>query len=438
MSAELSFKDRVVIVTGAGGGLGRVYALEFAKRGAKVVVNDLGTSGSGEGANAKAADVVVEEIKKAGGQAVANYDSVEDGEKIAQTALNAYGRIDVLINNAGILRDMSFGKMSDNDWDLVYRVHCKGAFKLSRAVWNHMRDNKFGRIIMTSSAAGLYGNFGQANYSAMKLALVGLSNTLAHEGKGRNIHVNAIAPVAASRMTENIMPPEILALMKPEYIVPLVLYLCHESTTETGSIFEVGAGWVSKVRLQRGAGVFIPDITPEKIKSSWDGIDNFDAPQYPGSASDSVSGLLSAVNNKPSGPALVRPPPAAAAPAAAAASVAAPGYNSSSIFETIQKTIASNGADLVKKINGSYHIVVNNNAKQSQTWTINLKDANGSIALGAVGKPNVTITVGDDDFVQIMTGKLNAQSAFMKGKLKIAGNMTLATKLGAIMQKSKL
>ncbi|EFA85350.1 peroxisomal multifunctional protein [Heterostelium album PN500] len=440
--AELSFKDRVVIITGAGGGLGRVYALEFAKRGAKVVVNDLGVASSGEGKDQKAADKVVNEIKAAGGVAVANYDSVEDGEKIVATALNSFGRIDVLINNAGVLRDVSFGKMSDADWDLVYRVHTKGAFKLTRAAWNHMRDNKFGRIIMTSSAAGLYGNFGQANYSAMKMSLVGLSNTLAQEGKARNIHCNAIAPVAASRMTETIMPPEILELMKPEYVVPLVLYLCHESTTETGSVFEIGAGWVSKVRLQRSAGVFIPQITAEKVKEQFEAISDFSNPQYPTSAPESVSGIMSAVN-QPSQVKFKQTPAAAAAAApaapaaAAAASVKVEGFKSSEIFDTIQKTIATNGADLVKKINGVYHIKVTQGSK-AQTWTIDLKNGTGSIAVGETAKQNVTISAADADFVDIMTGKLNPQTAFMKGKLKIQGNMGLATKLGNIMQKSKL
>ncbi|EGC33352.1 hypothetical protein DICPUDRAFT_48962 [Dictyostelium purpureum] len=441
----LMFKDRVVIVTGAGGGIGRVYALEFAKRGAKVVVNDLGGSHTGQGASSKAADKVVDEIKAAGGVAVPNYDSVEDGEKIVQTALDNFGRIDILINNAGILRDVSFGKMSDNDWDLIYRVHAKGAYKLSRAAWNHMREKSFGRIIMTSSAAGLYGNFGQSNYGSMKMALVGLSNTLAQEGKTKNITCNTIAPIAASRLTESVMPPEILDQLKPDYIVPLVLYLCHEDTTESGSVFEVGAGWVSKVRLERSAGFYDKNLSAEKLKDNWGKVESFDNPSYPTSASESVSGILAAVNNKASetgASPLVRPPkPAAPAAAAAApsASVVVDGFESSKVFQTIQKTIQSNGADLVKKINGVYLFNVKNGSKV-QSWVLDLKNGSGSISVGSEskGKPNVTIAVSDDDFTQIMTGKLNAQSAFMKGKLKIQGNMGLATKLGSIMQKSKL
>ncbi|KYQ88875.1 peroxisomal multifunctional protein [Tieghemostelium lacteum] len=440
MTGELKFKDKVVIVTGAGGGLGKIYALEFAARGAKVVVNDLGGSSTGEGASSKAADVVVNEIKSKGGVAVANYDSVEDGEKIVATAMNNFGRVDILINNAGILRDVSFGKMTDQDWDLVYRVHMKGAYKLTRAVWNHMRDNKFGRVVMTSSAAGLYGNFGQANYGAQKMALVGFANTLAQEGKARNVNVNTIAPVAASRLTESVMPPDLLQQLKPEYIVPLVLYLCHEDTQETGSVFEVGAGWVSKVRLQRSSGVYIKDITAEKIKENWAGIENFDKPQYPTSASDSVSGILSAVSSQPATSAPLHRKPSTSAPTpspSTSESVEVAGFASSSVFKTIQQTVATNGEELVKKINGIYLFNVKSSGKQQQ-WTLDLKSGKGSIQKGAGAKPSVTINVEDQDFVDIMSGKLNAQTAFMKGKIKIAGNMGLATKLGQIMQKSKL
>eukprot|EP01132_Coremiostelium_polycephalum_P006684 gene6684-8269_t len=437
--SELNFKDRVVIVTGAGGGLGRCYALAFAARGAKVVVNDLGGSSTGVGASSKAADKVVDEIKAKGGVAVANYDSVEDGDKIFDTAIKAFGKVDILINNAGILRDVSFGKMTDNDWDLIYRVHNKGAYKLTRAAWNHMRDNKFGRIIMTSSAAGLYGNFGQANYSSMKMSLVGFSNTLAQEGKARNIHCNTISPVAGSRLTETVMPPDLLEQLSPDYVVPLVLYLCHEDTAETGSVFEVGAGWVSKVRIQRSAGVYMKDISPEVIKQNWQNIENFDNnPAYPTSASDSVSGILAAVNSKSaSAPPLKRPTKEAApAPAAAAASVSVPGFKASDIFEGIQKTIQGNTKELVAKVNGVYLFNITSGDKQ-QSWTVDLKSGKG-VSVGAGEKPNVTITVADDKFIEIMTGKLNPQTAYMKKLLKISGNMGLATKLSNLMPKSKL
>lgn len=235
------------------------------------MVNDLGGGVSGEGASTRAADVVVAEIRAAGGQAVANYDSVEHGDKIVKTAIDTWGRVDVVINNAGILRDKSFVKvrtaqggrallalaqcffcqMTQQDWDLVHNVHLRGSYTVTRAAWPHMREQGYGRIVCISSASGLYGNFGQANYSAAKLGVVGLALTLAKEGEAKNIRVNVVAPVAGSRMTETVMPPDLVAALKPEYVAPVVLLLGHESCPDTGAIFEVGAGWVAQVRWQR-------------------------------------------------------------------------------------------------------------------------------------------------------------------------------------------
>ncbi|AMD22289.1 HGL051Wp [Eremothecium sinecaudum] len=277
--SELSFKDRVVIVTGSGGGIGRSYALEYAKRGAKVVVNDLGGTLGGSGHSTRAADVVVEEIKSAGGVAVANYDSVTDGEKIVKTAIDAFGRVDVLVNNAGILRDSSFGKLTEANFQAVVDVHLNAAYKLCKAVWPYMRQQKFGRIMNTASPAGLYGNFGQTNYSAAKMGLVGLSQTLAKEGVKYNINVNVIAPLARSRMTENLIPPHILKVMGPEKVVPMVLYLTHEQTRATNGIFEPIAGYYGQVRWERSAGeLFNPDekfFTPEAILEKMPGIVEF-------------------------------------------------------------------------------------------------------------------------------------------------------------------
>ncbi|MEE4249348.1 MAG: SDR family NAD(P)-dependent oxidoreductase, partial [Alcanivoracaceae bacterium] len=202
--SELRFDDRVVVVTGAGNGLGKSHALEFARRGARVIVNDLGGSAFGDGASKTAADQVVEEIAAAGGEAVANHDSVTYGDRIIECALDNFGRIDVVINNAGILRDKSFHNMTEEDWDLVYNVHVKGAFKISHAAWPHLREQEYGRLIFTASAAGIYGNFGQANYSMAKLGLHGLAQTLAIEGAKKNIVVNTIAPIAGSRLTATI------------------------------------------------------------------------------------------------------------------------------------------------------------------------------------------------------------------------------------------
>jgi NAD(P)-dependent dehydrogenase (short-subunit alcohol dehydrogenase family) len=230
---EIRYDGRVAIVTGAGAGLGRAYALELARRGAKVVVNDLGGArdGSGDG-SAAPADQVVSEIKAAGGEAVANYDNVATaagGEAIVKTALDAFGTVDILINNAGILRDKSFVKMEPENWHSVLDVHLNGAYHVSRPAFEVMKAKGYGRIVMTTSAAGLYGNFGQTNYTAAKLALVGFMNTLKIEGKKYDIKVNTIAPVAASRLTEDILPPDLFDKLKPEFVTPMTLFLCAEA-----------------------------------------------------------------------------------------------------------------------------------------------------------------------------------------------------------------
>ncbi|WAQ99916.1 DHB4-like protein [Mya arenaria] len=297
MGEPLRFDGKVVLVTGAGQGLGRQYAIQFAERGASVVVNDLGGSFKGEGQSTRAADKVVDEIRAKGGKAVANYDSVEFGEKLVETAIKEFGRIDIVINNAGILRDKSFARVSDLDWDLIQKVHLRGSFSVSRAAWPHMKKNNFGRIIMTSSVAGIFGNFGQANYSAAKLGLVGLSNTLAIEGRKYNITSNAVAPTAGSRLTETVMPPELVAALKPEFVAPLVLYLCHENTQESGSLFEVGGGWVAKLRWQRTVGAICREastpMTPESVRDQWEKITDFSDSTNPTTSMETTKHLIS-------------------------------------------------------------------------------------------------------------------------------------------------
>merc|ERR1711907_700233 len=297
MSDKLSFADKVVLVTGAGGGLGRAHAMYFAARGASIVVNDLGGGTKGDvGGSSSAADKVVEEIKAMGGKAVANYDSVEKGEAIVKTALDAFGRIDIVINNAGILRDVSFSKMTDRDWDLIFLVHVRGAYSVTKAAWDVMRKQNFGRIIMTTSAAGLYGNFGQANYSAAKLALVGFATTLAKEGASKNVHCNCIAPIAGSRMTETVLPKELVESLKPEYVSPLVGWLCHDDCEENGSVFEVGAGWIAKVQMQRAEGKMFelsPPFSAEDVRDGWDAVCDFDEDfENPESPQDSFGPIM--------------------------------------------------------------------------------------------------------------------------------------------------
>lgn len=303
--SELRYDDKVVIVTGAGGGLGKAYALFFGKRGASVVVNDLGGTFNGEGSSAKAADTVVDEIVAAGGKAVANYDSVENGDKIVETAVKAFGTVHIVINNAGILRDVSFKNMTDKDWHLIQQVHVYGSYKVAKAAWPYMRKQKFGRIINTASAAGLYGNFGQTNYSAAKLALVGFTETLAKEGAKYNITANVIAPLAASRMTETVMPPDLLKLLSPDRVIPLVGYLVHENTQDTYGIYELGAGFYSKVRWQRSKGVVFKadnSFTPSAILKRFDDIVDFSkGSEYPNGPADFVE-LAQQSQKTPSNP----------------------------------------------------------------------------------------------------------------------------------------
>jgi (3R)-3-hydroxyacyl-CoA dehydrogenase / 3a,7a,12a-trihydroxy-5b-cholest-24-enoyl-CoA hydratase / enoyl-CoA hydratase 2 len=303
MSKDLRYDGKVAIVTGAGGGLGRSHALLLASRGAKVVVNDLGGSFTGDGKSASAADKVVAEIKEKGGEAVANYDSVTDGDKIVKTAIDTWGKIDILINNAGILRDVSFQKMTQQDWDLVYQVHVLGTMKVTQAAWNLMRDAGYGRIINTSSAAGIYGNFGQANYAMAKLGIHGFTQTLAAEGKKRNIIVNTIAPIAGSRMTETVLPKELLEALKPEYVSALVAKLAHESMEETGGLYEVGGGFYAKLRWERAAGKTFRlgrTITPEDVDASWKAISGFEKTEHPGSVAESMQPIMANVEAGPS------------------------------------------------------------------------------------------------------------------------------------------
>ncbi|XP_040597765.1 peroxisomal multifunctional enzyme type 2 [Mesocricetus auratus] len=296
MASPLRFDGRVVLVTGAGGGLGRAYALAFAERGALVVVNDLGGDFKGVGKGSSAADKVVEEIRRRGGKAVANYDSVEAGEKLVKTALDAFGRIDVVVNNAGILRDRSFSRISDEDWDIIQRIHLRGSFQVTRAAWDHMKKQKYGRILMTSSASGIYGNFGQANYSAAKMGVLGLCNTLAIEGKKNNIHCNTIAPSAGSRMTQTVLPKDIVEALKPDYVAPLVLWLCHESCDENGGLFEVGGGWIGKLRWEQTRGAIVRQknqpMTPEAVRDKWEKICDFSNATKPQTIQESTGRVI--------------------------------------------------------------------------------------------------------------------------------------------------
>ena len=277
----ISFEDQVAIVTGAGRGLGKCHALELAKRGAKVVVNDLGGNMDGTGGSSEAAESVVKEIKAAGGEAIANGGSVSDRAgalSMVTDAMDAWGRVDILINNAGILRDKSFSKMSLDDFETVVNVHLLGAAYCSHAVWPIMREQNYGRILMTTSPTGLYGNFGQTNYGSAKMGVVGLMNTLKLEGAKYNVKCNTLAPLAGTRMTESLMPEDVIEQIKPEYVTPAVTYMVSEDAP-TGVIIAAGAGVFTRVMIHETKGVYLgtgDELTAENIESSWDQISDME------------------------------------------------------------------------------------------------------------------------------------------------------------------
>jgi len=406
--AEIRFDGKVAVVTGAGAGLGRVYALELAKRGAKVVVNDLGGArdGSGQGSTG-AADKVVEEIKSLGGEAVASYDSVatvEGGEAIIKKAIETFGRVDILINNAGILRDKTLAKMEPAEWDTVLSVHLDGAFNVTRPAFLKMRENGYGRIIVTTSAAGLYGNFGQTNYSAAKMGLVGLMNTLKLEGEKHSIKVNAIAPIAATRLTEDILPPDLLTRVKPEFVAPLALYLCSEGCSETGMIFNAGMGCFNRAAVVTGPGAVVGDgqtaPTPEQIHQQWEAINDLGGAKEQYNLTAVLAAMLDAFAPKEQ----------------EAASDS--GMTVKGVFDRMPEAFRPEkaaGVDVVFQ----YRI----SGPGGGEWFASVKEGSCEVRQGAHEKPTTTIIMSDEDFLTLIAGKLNAMQAFTAGKLKIEGDL---------------
>jgi NAD(P)-dependent dehydrogenase (short-subunit alcohol dehydrogenase family) len=298
----IRFDGKVAIVTGAGGGLGRAHALELAKRGAKVVVNDLGGAVDGTGGSSEAAQKVVAEIAAGGGTAIANGASVTDDAGVAQLVkqtMDAFGRVDILIANAGILRDKSFAKMEIADFNAVMAVHVMGTVKPAKALWQIMRDQQYGRIVVTTSSTGLYGNFGQTNYGCAKLALVGFMNTLKLEGAKDNIKVNAICPVAATRMTENLMPPQVLDMLKPEYVTPGVVFLVSEDAP-TGVIVTAGAGIFSAAQLVESNGINLGHgADADTVAQYWPKISDFTGAKHYTMGGEQTQKLMERLQEKP-------------------------------------------------------------------------------------------------------------------------------------------
>jgi len=299
MTDTLGFDGRVAIVTGSGGGLGREHALMMASRGALVVVNDLGGAVDGTGSDKGAAERMVDEITGLGGEAVADTNSVatpEGGAAIVQTALDAFGRVDIVVNNAGILRDKSFHNMTPDLWSAVIDVHLNGAYHVTSAAWPHMRQQSYGRVVCTASGAGIFGSFGQANYASAKMGLVGFSRVLAVEGAKYNIKANVIAPVAKTRMTEDLLGP-LGDKVDARFVSPLVTYLSHESCEPTGRIFSVAGGRVAEIFVGEGPGYTDPDLTPESVSANWSAITDRTTYDVPTQMADEIGIYLKHLTN---------------------------------------------------------------------------------------------------------------------------------------------
>jgi NAD(P)-dependent dehydrogenase (short-subunit alcohol dehydrogenase family) len=296
---SIRFDRRVAIVTGAGGGLGRCYALELGRRGAKVVVNDLGGAVDGDGGSPNMAQAVVDEIAAAGGEAVANHDSVTDrdgAQRIVDEAVTRFGSVDILVNNAGILRDKTFAKMELDDFEKVVDVHLMGSVNVTRAAFPLMKETGYGRIVLTSSSSGLYGNFGQTNYGAAKLGLVGFMNSLKLEGTKYGIRVNCVAPTAATRMTDGLWPPGVDDALAPEYVVPAVIFLCSEDAP-TGHIIEAGGTYFARVAIVEATGVVLgPRATAEDVAARYEEIADLSGARTFDAGSEMIMSILKAVS----------------------------------------------------------------------------------------------------------------------------------------------
>lgn len=444
---KLLFKNQTAIVTGAGGGLGRIYALELAKRGCNIVVNDVGGSLGGNTTDDSPAKKVVDEINNMGGKAVANFDSVLNGQKIINQAYSSFGNVHILINNAGILRDKSFAKMEKDDWSKVIDVHVNGTFEMCHAIWPKFQSNNYGRIINIGSGAGLYGSFGQASYSTAKMGLVGLTNTLAKEGDKYNIKVNCVVPIAASRMTATVLPKEVLELLDPIHVAQLVTFLSHESTDSNGSIYEVGGGWYSKVRLQRSKGIRLGSnkqpCTAEDIAENFADICDFDneTPTYPTNSADALQSMMESKadsrrnkqnsdNKGEQEQQAINTNPNICQKSFISDSLV---QNLKDLFDNDQKLALS----IASKIKAKIKINISK-GKDIKHWIIDCTNINEKpvIKLCANDEDKVAVTISCDDetFKSLANGSLSTEYAYMRGLLSIKGSMGLALKVKTLLE----
>jgi NAD(P)-dependent dehydrogenase (short-subunit alcohol dehydrogenase family)/acyl dehydratase/putative sterol carrier protein len=409
---QIRFDGRVAIVTGAGAGLGRIYARELARRGAKVVVNDLGGARDGTGGGSSApADRVVAEIRDAGGEAVANHDDVatiDGGANLVDTAIKAFGAVHIVINNAGILRDKSFVKMTAQNWQAVIDVHLKGAFNVTRPAFAVMKENGFGRIIMTTSAAGLYGNFGQSNYAAAKMGLVGLMNTLKLEGKKYDIKVNAVAPIAASRLTEDVMPPDLYQQSKPEFVSPLVLYLCSDRCSVSGHVYNAGMGLFSRVAMVTGPDHLLAQNdqipSPESVMNSIETISSLAGGKIYPDLNAQVSHSLAVLST----------------PASAFADEESPAsgfFTVAAVFDAMPGAFNRNAAAGIQAV-FQYRI----SGSGGGDWYCAVQKEVCKVSAGIHDNPTCTLKMAEADFLNMINGQLLPMQAYTSGKLKIEGD----------------
>lgn len=444
-SSKLTFAGKTAIITGAGGALGRSYALDLAKRGCNLLINDVfaALNGAAQADSSSAGEKLVWEIQKLGGKASYNGNSVAEGEKIVESALKAFGRCDILINNAGNLRDKSFSKMTLEDWESVLNVHLNGTFKLCHSAWPAMQSQNFGRIINIGSGAGLYGNFGQANYSSAKMGILGLTNTLAKEGEKYNITANCIVPVAGSRMTETVLSQDMLKMLHADHVTPIVTYLVHETTNLSGNCFEVGGGWYSQVRLQRSAGRYVAseDGTPataEAIQENIRSIRDFSESTFPTSAADAFRSLMVAKDKKANPESTNVSEPSKKEESTEKVHYAP--SPSDEVFEALNKFLGGSSADALVKLRSKIVMKVKVDDKVTKHWYINTRDANPAVAKLIEPSeiegltPNVILGCDEKTIMKLAAGNLSPEFAYMRGSLQIDGQMGAALKLKTILE----
>jgi 3-hydroxyacyl-CoA dehydrogenase/3a,7a,12a-trihydroxy-5b-cholest-24-enoyl-CoA hydratase len=452
-SSSLTYRGRVVLVTGGSGSIGSAYCRYFAKLGASVFINDIIPKGKNE--NDAPAQLLVNEILSSGGVAAANFTSVtapNGGSQIISACIAKFGRLDVLINNAGILRDVSFGKIKAEDWDIIDQIHVRAAFSLTKAAWEVFKRQSYGRILMTSSASGLYGNFGQTNYSAAKMALVGFGFALAKEGAKSNIYCNIVAPWAGSPLTATVMSKEMVETLKPDYMAPIVAYICHELSGINGQVFELGGGWVSRVRWQRSSGLGFPltdDFTSlngiSLVQQQWKQIEDFSNSDYPSGNAEAFAHILKNIEKSRPGSSqavATAKNPGKAMGDAAAKAAATTSSNSSlkaNQFFSDMKIFATTeaGQAVAKKQNAIFIFQITGENKEKECFALDFKSSPPSVVQGSQAeqlKADVSFALSDSDFLALVQKKANPQALFMSGKLKLKGNMQLAMKFGEILK----